>query len=308
MADHTELGRFVWHELRTSDPVGAQAFYGAALGWRIESALHGRAYSMFAAHDTVLGRFTAGPPEATPEWIPIVSVPDVNVILRRAIALGAVQTIKPGSLQNGARYAGFEDPHGATIGIYSTSRFLPEKDALIGEFSWHELATTAPRAAFAFYQELFEWEHIAEHDRGPLGRYLLFGRNGRQLGGIFDKGEHGRDDRAYWLSYIRVGNVQRVLKRIKAGRGKVLLRPTETPGGDRIAQFTDPYGARFAIHQLAEERVSLEGGADDAGAARSATGAGARVTKTVKKKRLKKKPSKKKAAKKAAKTPAKPRG
>ena len=57
----------------------------------------------------------------------------------------------------------------------------------IGEFSWHELATTAaPNVAFGFYAALFDWDLVAEHDMGPMGMYLVFGRNGRQLGGMFE--------------------------------------------------------------------------------------------------------------------------
>jgi hypothetical protein len=86
---------------------------------------------------------------------------------------------------------------------------------------------------------------------GPMGMYLIFGRNGTQLGGMFDKGSQGKPGSAYWLGYVSVDDVEGAIERAKAARGSVLTGPMDVPGGDRVAQLMDPHGAFFALHMRA---------------------------------------------------------
>ena len=58
----------------------------------------------------------------------------------------------------------------------------------LGDFSWHELATTDWRAALTFYQRLFGWEETSAMDMGPgMGTYQMFGWGGKTMGGMFNK-------------------------------------------------------------------------------------------------------------------------
>ena len=43
------------------------------------------------------------------------------------------------------------------------------------------------RGRLQFLQKLFGWEKREDHDMGPMGVYRLFGRNGRETGGMFNK-------------------------------------------------------------------------------------------------------------------------
>jgi hypothetical protein len=54
-----------------------------------------------------------------------------------------------------------------------------------------------------------------------------------------------------WVYYIRVPDLQRALDAVKANGGQILTGPMEVPGGDWIAQCTDPQGAMFALHTKA---------------------------------------------------------
>ena len=148
------------------------------------------------------------------------------------------------------------DPHGATFGVHgTTTEPRPETPTVYGEFSWHELATNAGAdEAFAFYSALFGWDKLDSYDMGePMGAYLLFGRNGKQLGGMFKKGEMGKPGPAYWVGYVRVPDVDKTVDSVKAARGTLLNGPMDVPGGDRIAQLADPHGAFFAVHMLAAD-------------------------------------------------------
>jgi predicted enzyme related to lactoylglutathione lyase len=103
------------------------------------------------------------------------------------------------------------------------------------------------KKALAFYRAIFGWEKIEEHDMGPMGIYLIYGRHGIQLGGMFNK-TADMPMPPNWLHYIRVDSADRVAEVVKASGGTVMNGPMDVPGGDRIAQCMDPQGAAFAIH------------------------------------------------------------
>jgi uncharacterized protein len=239
----------------TPNGKGAHDFYTKAVGWKTEAWLHNSAYQMFAASTGPLGA-TVESRDGVPQWVAYIGTTDVDATVAKAKSLGATVTTEPTTLPNAGRYAVLNDPNGATFGVHgSSAETAPEKDPQYGEFCWHELATTVdPIEAFGFYRELFGWDDLDHYDMGPAdGVYLLFGRNGNQLGGMFKKGDHGRPGSAYWLGYVRTNNVDKMAEDVKAARGAVLSGPMDVPGGHRIAQFEDPHGAFFAGHVLAKD-------------------------------------------------------
>ena len=160
-----------------------------------------------------------------------------------------------------------------------------------------------PSIAFGFYAELFGWDEMLQMDVGALGTYLIFGRNGTQLGGMFNKGETGKPGSGYWVGYVRVRDLDDALTKVKAARGVLLNGPMDVPGGDRIAQLMDPHGAFFAVHMIASD-TRLPETADEAPPRKRAAGSTRKATrKTSRKKAAPKK--KTKTATKAAKKPAK---
>lgn len=258
MADETARGRFVWHELLTPNGAGAQAFYSKTLGWGTEPWDRDSSYTLFTAAVGPIGGVGEQSGDKTPCWIPYIVVPEVDEAARRATELGASIRTGTTQMEGGGKHASLVDPHGGVFGVYSTPEPIPEADPGPGEFSWHELATTDYAAAFEFYSALFGWEKVAEHDMGPMGVYLLFGRNGKQIGGMFNKGDMGKPGPAYWVSYVRIKDIDAVVSRAQTERGSVVAGPMDVPGGDRIAQIVDPYGALFAVHVLAED-LAAEG-------------------------------------------------
>jgi predicted enzyme related to lactoylglutathione lyase len=254
MADNTVRGRFVWHELMTPNAAGAHEFYSKAVGWKTQAWDQDKSYQMFAAPSGPLGASVEAR-EGTPQWVPYIGTDDVDATAEAATRLGAKVTTPPTSLPNAGRYAVLTDPHGATFGVHASGgESQPETPPQYGEFRWHELATTAsPDETFRFYSELFGWEELGRHDMGPSGIYLLFGRNGQQTGGMFNKGDVGKPGPAYWVGYVRVKDVDGTVEKVKAARGSLLNGPMDVPGGDRIAQFADPHGAFFAVHMSAAD-------------------------------------------------------
>lgn len=290
-------GWFVWHELRTPNAPGAHEFYAKALGWEQQPWEGDPSYVMFKAKSGPVGA-TVESKSATPHWLPYISTRDVDATIEAAGRLGGRVETPATALPNGGRYAVLVDPQGAPFGIHAAGD-AADRAPPPSEFSWHELATSvAPGIAFGFYGALFDWDEISEHDMGPMGMYLIFGRNGRQLGGMFDKGAAGKPGPAYWLGYVSVADLEGTVEQAKAARGSLLMGPMDVPGGDRVAQLMDPYGAFFALHKAAGRATAGETAPAGSGTAPRAARKPAKKTPTTTK--AAKKAGTKTAARKAA--------
>jgi predicted enzyme related to lactoylglutathione lyase len=249
MTDKTVRGRFVWHELMTPDTSAAHSFYSKTLGWKSQASDDVPDYSMFVASGGPLGGSVALPAGA-PHWLTYIGTPDIEATVAQAQDLGAKVIKEVEEIPGMGKYAVLNDPQGAQFAVYSSSADPGrDKPAKRGEFSWHELMSTDAKAALDFYAELFGWEKRNAHDMGPMGFYYLFGRNGQEIGGMFDKPANVPGGPA-WLGYVRVKDVNQTVKKIKSAGGTLTNGPMEVPGGDWIAQFVDPHGAAFAVHTV----------------------------------------------------------
>ncbi|MEP6915903.1 MAG: VOC family protein, partial [Acidobacteriota bacterium] len=177
MDDVSARGRFVWYDLLTPDPKRAEPFYTAVAGWGKETWDGPMPYTMWTAGGTTIGGVMGMPPnaEAPPHWLAYVSVPDVDASVTQAQSLGG-RTLKPATdIPTVGRFAVLADPQGAEFALFTPANTPPPHDAPpgLGEFSWHELLTTDYKSAFQFYQALFGWEMLQEHDMGPMGIYAI---------------------------------------------------------------------------------------------------------------------------------------
>lgn len=259
MADKAH-GRFVWFDLMTSDPAAAVDFYKDIIGWgttRWDGGGTGIDYEMWTVGETPIGGVMTLPEDAAaagapPSWLNYIAAEDVDETARRVGQLGG-RILKPAmDIPTVGRFAVAADPLGAVFAIFTAADDAPghDGDPKPGEFSWHELTTTDYEAAFRFYSELFGWEKMDEMDMGPAGIYLIYGRKGRQLGGMFNK-TPDMPMPPMWVEYVMVDDVNAAAEKVKARGGQILNGPMEVPGGDLIAQCMDPQGAMFAIHSKA---------------------------------------------------------
>ncbi len=248
-------GRFLWYDLMTTDPKGAQAFYGKVAGWGVQA--WGEApspYVMFTRGGVPIGGSMQLPDEAAKmgapsHWMAYIGTLDVDQTTAQALETGARTYVAPQDIPQVGRFSVLADAQGATIAFFTPANEQPPSHKPeIGDMSWHELVTTDPGAAFDFYQALFGWEKTGEQDMGPMGVYLMFGREGVTLGGMF-KRPADMPAPPHWLLYVRVEDINAGAAAVKANGGRVLHGPVEVPGGDWIVQCMDPQGAVFALHQ-----------------------------------------------------------
>jgi predicted enzyme related to lactoylglutathione lyase len=247
---HANDGRFIWYDLLTSNPEGAVAFYSHVLGWKPQTWQNG--YTLLVgAQGPLCG--AARLPEsamemgAPPHWTSNVQVADIDAAVALVRALEGRVYAEPTDFPKVGRVAVIADPQGAAINLFEPAEPPALHDSgRAGEFTWSELATSDPEAALRFYGALFGWRRVRDVDMGPAGKYLVFGGNGEDLGGVFAKPKELPI--CAWLYYVRVENVADTLGRARAKGARVLVAPTDVPGG-RMAQFLDPQGAAFALHQ-----------------------------------------------------------
>ncbi|MGB6450666.1 MAG: VOC family protein, partial [Steroidobacteraceae bacterium] len=248
-------GNFLWHELATTDPGAAGAFYARVLGWKAQAWDKDPSYTLLSTARGPAGGMMRLPAEAQANgtgasWLAYVAVPDVNAAVATAQRLGG-RVVKPlTSLPDGGKYAVLADPQSGVIGICA-----PPSTGTGGgadEFVWHELATADHSAAFRFYRELFGWEQLGVHDMGAMGQYLLFGRHGRQLGGMFSRPTTG----PHWRVYVRVSNAAKAAEAAAAAGGRIVNGPHQVPGGSWVAELTDPQGAAIAVNQAVTAAAS----------------------------------------------------
>jgi hypothetical protein len=259
MADKAK-GRIVWHDLMTTERDAAVDFYGGITGWGTMpfEGGDGGDYLMWTVGEQPIGGVMTLPKEAAasgapPHWIAYVATDDIDGAVAKVVESGGNVRVPPTVIPTVGRFAVCSDPQGAIFALFEAEADAPghDGDPKSGEFSWHELVTTDYRAAFDFYSTLFGWEKMDEMDMGPAGIYLLYGRNGRQLGGMFNK-MPDMPMPPMWIEYAMVDDVDQASDKVKSAGGQILNGPMDVPGGDRIVQCMDPQGAMIALHSRAK--------------------------------------------------------
>jgi predicted enzyme related to lactoylglutathione lyase len=246
-----EYGQFCWYELLTPDPAAGEAFYKKVVGWTTKPM--GPDYTVFEAGGAGLGGAMALTGEmlamhVPPCWTGYIIVEDLDASVVKLQKLGGTVRRPAAEIPNLGRFAVVTDPDGAAFCLFqdTTDATPPAVDpAAQGQCGWRELMAGDGEKAFAFYSEMFGWTKDQAIDMGPMGTYQLFAIHGKQAGGMMTK--PAQCPAPFWGYYFNVDGADAVAARITAGGGKVMMGPTEVPGGQWIVQAVDPQGANFAV-------------------------------------------------------------
>ena len=245
-------GRFVWHELLTTDRLSAALFYTTVVGWKTAPWPTDPAYSLFTAGGRPVAGLMVLPEDARqmgapPHWLTYVGTSNVDEAAQHATQLGA-RLLRPATdVQGAGRFAILQDPQGAVFGLLTPAQPQAGGDQPgLGEFSWHELLTDDADAGWSFYEALFGWEKTDAMDMGPQwGTYQMFGRNGVSVGGMFKRPPNVP---AHWMPYAMLADAKAAAEAVTRLGGRIVNGPMEVPGGDWIAQGIDLQGVAFAVH------------------------------------------------------------
>lgn len=297
MSDPNRLGRFVWHELLTNDVAAALAFYTKVVGWKTQDFEGNPSYKLLVGSRGPSSGVMEMPEEARsmgarPNWTTYIGTPDVDATSNRVEELGGRILRAPADIPNVGRFSIVQDPQGATFALFTSppnSPAMPGGPPAIGEYSWHELATTDLDGAWSFYSELFGWVKMDSMPMGDLGVYQMYGMDGEMMGGMYLKPAQMQGPPS-WLPYVLVKDTRAATATATSLGSMIVNGNMEVPGGDLITMAVDPEGVLFAVHS----KKAAAAAAPKKAAAKPAKKAAKPAKKTARK------PAKKKAAKKAA--------
>lgn len=257
-------GDFIWYELVTPDPDGAQGFYGPLLGWTVRSAdMPDMDYRLAATADADVAGIMKTPAGAPmpPAWVGYVGVDDVDKMAGSIVDGGGAVHMPASDIPGVGRMAFVADPQGSMFYIMKGSveggeslSFSYDKPR-IGHCAWNELSTSDPAAAQHFYGQRFGWVKDGEMDMGEFGKYEFLRHTGRAPdGSVPGQGMLGAVmpmmpgvPMPVWTYYFRVPDIDAAVAHITANGGSIVQPPTEIPGGDFSMNATDPQGAYFAL-------------------------------------------------------------
>ena len=129
------LGHASWHELATSDYVGAFEFYHKLFGWHVvndqDMGPGMGVYRLFAPEgvkDAIGGMYTKPPQPPRPAaWLPYIKVSNVKAATASAKSLGATIFHGPAQVPGGGWITMGADPQGAAFAVHSTPAAAPAK-------------------------------------------------------------------------------------------------------------------------------------------------------------------------------------
>ncbi len=119
-----------------------------------------------------------------------------------------------------------------------------------GTPNWADLGTTDVEAASAFYGTLFGWAfQSAGPDAGGYGMFTLGEQVVAAVGPVSEEGAAPT-----WTVYFHADDADATTKAVEQAGGIVRFGPMDVFTAGRMAGYTDPTGARFAVWQPGERR------------------------------------------------------
>jgi predicted enzyme related to lactoylglutathione lyase len=110
---------------------------------------------------------------------------------------------------------------------------------------WIDTSQPDPRAAVAFYGDLFGWEFEDVMPADSPMRYFIARLPGGDVAGMGSQAEGP----AVWNTYIWVDDADETAAKVREAVGTVVAEPREVGESGRMAVLTDPEGAAFRVWQ-----------------------------------------------------------
>jgi uncharacterized protein len=265
--DEFQPGLPSWADLSTPDPDESASFYGDLLGWDAkegEDPEETGGYRIFVKDDKqIAGLMKIQNEDQPPSWNTYIAVSDADEIAKKVKDANGEVIVEPMDVMELGRMAFFTDPTGAAFGVWQAKE---HKGADVvsepGATAWHQVNTRDPEKALEFYKSVFGWDD-ERLDTGGAD-YWMWELDGKSVGGMLRMGEDFPDEvPAHWIVYFAVEDADAATEKAKEGGATVRVEPIDIEAG-RIAVFTDPHGAAFAlINQGGGSAAGEEGGGDE---------------------------------------------
>jgi len=241
---HYTPGRFVWHELVTSDIEAARRFYGELVGWHFERDCSApQPYMHLTQNGQRVGAMVQRPgPHVPPHVLGFVSVLDLDGVLEHARTHRAAVLVPPLHTPIGPA-AVLQDPQGAVLGLCRAidgAAPVPQTPQ-VGSFCWSQLNTSDAQRAAAFYSNVFSW-HNDPHD--AIEGRSAFTQGTRRLAGLV---QATQGTFAHWLTYLSVDNLERARVLTRQLGGSIMIETTDLAGIGQAVVVQDSVGTIIGL-------------------------------------------------------------
>jgi len=240
----TATGRFVWHDLSTTDVEKAKDFYAQLFGWETEVWKPGEMdYPMIKANGQQHGGFGPAQQGMPSAWLGHVVVEDLDAVVEKVPSAGGSILGEAMEIPEVGRFAIVRDPDGAVVSAFqpASEPTLPE-----GVFVWDELLTNDVDVAKRFYAEIFGWG-ARDMEMGDAGSYTIFTTGEADRAGCM-KIQPGMEAPPSWTTYIGTDDVDASAAKAKELGGNLIVEPMDIPGNiGRFAIVSDPTGGVFGL-------------------------------------------------------------
>ncbi|MBT8454138.1 MAG: VOC family protein [Deltaproteobacteria bacterium] len=243
-------GKFVWHNLITSDAEAARTFYGALFDWEFELKDGGR-YSVISHRGRnvggILDTTKTGDVPKRAHWLSAVSVTDLEASLRAVTRAGGKQLEAPIEVGGIGRVVTVEDADGALLHLLAPANGdPPDLDPAVHTWLWHELLANNPKRAVSFYEEAFGYQVKTVTRETGRAYNVLWSAGGPRAAVL----ENPFDDvRSVWIPYVRVEDPAALAGQVEALGGKVVIEPRPDVRNGTLAVVLDPSGAPVALQK-----------------------------------------------------------
>ena len=248
-------GQIIWHELHTSDPKRAFAFYSELFGWKTREMDMGPAgkYTLFSVSDKdVAGGMQLDARSGAPSnWLPYFETPNVDADIAKAEKLGAKVVVPGMDIPNIGRFAVIADPQGAVVAVMtSADQSWKAPDVKPGYFCWDEVMAKDAKKEVDFYTQIFDWK-CDPMDMGPMGTYYVFKLGEKSAAGCMAPQDPNQP--SAWMCHVAVENVDTSTERAERLGATVVVPPSDIPNIGRFSVFSDPTGAVLCLFQSAPQ-------------------------------------------------------
>jgi uncharacterized protein len=245
----TTLNKPTWVDLATSDPDAARDYYGRLFGWQVEvnpdPQYGGYGLARVDGND-VAGIGGTQSPEQPTTWSLYIGSDDVDGLAKRIESAGGAVVAPPFDVGDQGRMAVFQDPAGAFISAWQTTRMSGFQVQDRNAYAWAELNARSVDKAIPFYSEIFGWTTRSSEIAGAPD-YTEFLADGQSVAGAWEMDPSvPAEVPSYWMVYFGVEDVDAAAKKAVELGGREVAPPADFPGG-RYAIVTDPQGATFGL-------------------------------------------------------------
>lgn len=252
-------GKFVWHNLITTDAEAARSFYGELFGWEFEQQDGDRYFVISHRGRNVGGILDATKTGDAPKharWLSAVSVPDLDASLKAVSAAGGKQLEAPIDVGGIGRVVTVEDADGAVFHLLAPARGdPPDQEPAVHTWLWHELLANDPKRALSFYEEALGYE-VKTMKRESRGDYNVLWSSGGPRAAVLENPFEGV--RSVWIPYVRVEDPAALAERAAALGGEVVVEPRADLRNGTLAVVLDPSGAPVALQKWSPKNEGAE--------------------------------------------------